>query len=116
MKAVVWHRPRKVSVDEVPDPRDRATERYRHPGDGYRRYGSDLHLFDHSLTMMMKPGDIAGGQAEYLRVPQAQVGPIKIDDWGVPERAALLLSDPGVLKVVLRHDRLGPRDRCGGKP
>ena len=37
-------------------------------------------------------GGVAGGQAEYLRVPQAQFGPIKISD-DVPELASLLLSD-----------------------
>ena len=37
-------------------------------------------------------GGVAGGQAEYLRIPQAQFGPIKIGD-EVPELGALLLSD-----------------------
>ena len=167
MKAVVWHRPRKVSVDEVPDPCIEA------PTDAVVRItataicGSDLHLYDHGLTMAMKPGDIlghepmgvveevgaevrhirpgdtvvvpfniscghcylcqremysqcettqnwkgrkgaslfgythlyggvAGGQAQYLRVPQAHFGPVKVGERGgteIPERAALLLSD-----------------------
>lgn len=37
-------------------------------------------------------GGVPGGQATLLRVPQAQYGPIKVDD-GVPELAAMLLSD-----------------------
>lgn len=37
-------------------------------------------------------GGVAGGQAEYLRVPQAQFGPIKIGE-DLPELGALLLSD-----------------------
>jgi threonine dehydrogenase-like Zn-dependent dehydrogenase len=38
-------------------------------------------------------GGVDGGQAEYLRVPQAQFGPIKVDLDDVPELGALLLSD-----------------------
>jgi threonine dehydrogenase-like Zn-dependent dehydrogenase len=37
-------------------------------------------------------GGYAGGQAEYLRVPFADVGPIKIPD-GIPDERALFLSD-----------------------
>jgi len=37
-------------------------------------------------------GGVPGGQAEYLRVPQAHFGPVKVDE-GVPELASLLLSD-----------------------
>jgi len=37
-------------------------------------------------------GGVPGGQAEYLRVPMAHFGPIRVDG-GVPELAALLLSD-----------------------
>ena len=167
MKAVVWHRPKSVSVDEVPDPK------LEEPTDALVRVtataicGSDLHLYEHGATLMMKPGDIlgheamgvveevgpevsdirpgdsvvvpfniscgrcffcdrklysqcettqnlggrkgaslfgythmyggvAGGQAEYLRVPQAHFGPVKIGERGesaLAERAALLLSD-----------------------
>ncbi|MEP6462422.1 MAG: alcohol dehydrogenase catalytic domain-containing protein [Frankiaceae bacterium] len=44
---------------------------------------------------------VAGGQAEYLRVPQAHFGPIPVHD-GVPELASLLLSDvpPGGTVVI----------------
>ncbi|MBA2378045.1 MAG: glutathione-dependent formaldehyde dehydrogenase [Blastocatellia bacterium] len=37
-------------------------------------------------------GGFAGGQAEYLRVPFADVGPLKVPD-GMPDEKALLLSD-----------------------
>jgi threonine dehydrogenase-like Zn-dependent dehydrogenase len=37
-------------------------------------------------------GQVPGGQAEYLRVPQAQFGPIKVPD-GHPDERYLLLSD-----------------------
>ncbi|HWB67244.1 MAG TPA: alcohol dehydrogenase catalytic domain-containing protein [Mycobacteriales bacterium] len=38
-------------------------------------------------------GGVAGAQAEYLRVPQAHFGPIKVDLDAMPELGALLLSD-----------------------
>ncbi len=37
-------------------------------------------------------GHVPGGQAEYLRVPQAQYGPIKVGD-GTPDERYLFLSD-----------------------
>src|SRR6478672_1430175 len=37
-------------------------------------------------------GQVAGGQAEYLRVPQAQYGPIKVT-FGPPDEQFLFLSD-----------------------
>jgi threonine dehydrogenase-like Zn-dependent dehydrogenase len=37
-------------------------------------------------------GGYWGGQAEYLRVPYADVGPIKVPD-GMPDEQALFLSD-----------------------
>jgi len=37
-------------------------------------------------------GSVPGGQAEYLRVPQAQFGPIKVPD-GTPDEQFLFLSD-----------------------
>ncbi len=176
MKAVVWKGPRKVSVDEVDDPR------IEDPTDAVIRItataicGSDLHLYDHGAAMAMKPGDVlghepmgvveevgsavtsirpgdrvvipfniscgscfmcsrrlysqcettqslggrkgaalfgythmyggvAGGQAEYLRVPQAHFGPIPVAE-GVPEMAALLLSDvlPTAWQAVVYAD------------
>jgi len=155
--------PRKLSVDEVPDPKiEKPTDAVvKVTGTGI--CGSDLHLYDHGATMAMKPGDIVGheamgiveevgsevshiapgdkvvvpfniscghcfmcskslysqceetqnlrgrkggslfgythmyggvpgAQAEYLRVPMAHFGPIRVDE-SVPELAALLLSD-----------------------
>ena len=155
--------PRKLSVDEVPDPKiEKPTDAIvKVTGTGI--CGSDLHLYDHGATMAMKPGDIVGheamgiveevgsevshiapgdkvvvpfniscghcfmcskslysqceetqnlrgrkggslfgythmyggvpgAQAEYLRVPMAHFGPIRVDE-SVPELAALLLSD-----------------------
>jgi threonine dehydrogenase-like Zn-dependent dehydrogenase len=38
-------------------------------------------------------GQVPGGQAEYLRVPQAQFGPIKVPDDGSPDERYLFLSD-----------------------
>ncbi|HZT90460.1 MAG TPA: zinc-dependent alcohol dehydrogenase [Gaiellaceae bacterium] len=38
-------------------------------------------------------GGFAGGQAEYVRVPFADVGPIKIDDASIPDETVLFLSD-----------------------
>jgi threonine dehydrogenase-like Zn-dependent dehydrogenase len=38
-------------------------------------------------------GQVPGGQAEYLRVPQAQFGPIKVPDDGRPDERYLFLSD-----------------------
>ncbi|ONG53560.1 glutathione-dependent formaldehyde dehydrogenase [Pseudoroseomonas deserti] len=49
---------------------------------------SPAGLFGYSHLL----GGYAGGQAEYLRVPYADVGPIKIPD-GMPDEQALFLSD-----------------------
>jgi threonine dehydrogenase-like Zn-dependent dehydrogenase len=38
-------------------------------------------------------GEVPGGQAEYLRVPQAHFGPIKVPDNGAPDECYLFLSD-----------------------
>lgn len=54
------------------------------------RKGASLFGYTHMY------GGVPGGQAEYLRVPQAQFGPIVLDpelDAAIPEQAALLLSD-----------------------
>ena len=53
-----------------------------------RSHGSGASLFGFSELY----GSVPGGQAEYLRVPQAQFGPIKVPD-GVPDERALYLSD-----------------------
>lgn len=169
MKAVVWHGPHDVRVDNVRDPE------ILNPRDAIVRVtataicGSDLHLYN-GFVMMMKPGDIlghefmgiveevgravtnlkrgdrvvvpftiscgncepcsrdlfslcdnsnpsaslvervygysgaglygyshlyggySGGQAEYVRVPFADVGPIKIES-SLPDEQVLFLSD-----------------------
>src|SRR3954470_7098116 len=38
-------------------------------------------------------GEVPGGQAEYLRVPQAHFGPIKVPQNGAPDERYLFLSD-----------------------
>ena len=38
-------------------------------------------------------GSVPGGQAEYLRVPQAQYGPLRVPDDGTPDERYLYLSD-----------------------
>jgi threonine dehydrogenase-like Zn-dependent dehydrogenase len=38
-------------------------------------------------------GEVPGGQAEYLRVPQAHFGPIKVPENGAPDEHYLFLSD-----------------------
>jgi threonine dehydrogenase-like Zn-dependent dehydrogenase len=49
---------------------------------------SPAGLFGYSHLL----GGFAGGQAEYLRVPYADVGPIKVPD-GIPDEKVLFLSD-----------------------
>lgn len=49
---------------------------------------SPAGLFGYSHML----GGFAGGQAEYLRVPYADVGPVKIPD-GMPDEMVLFLSD-----------------------
>ena len=53
-----------------------------------RSQGSGAALFGFSELY----GSVPGGQAEYLRIPQAQYGPIKVPD-GVPDERVLYLSD-----------------------
>jgi threonine dehydrogenase-like Zn-dependent dehydrogenase len=38
-------------------------------------------------------GNVPGGQAEYLRVPQAHFGPVKVPENGAPDERYLFLSD-----------------------
>ncbi|WP_263247662.1 zinc-dependent alcohol dehydrogenase [Saccharopolyspora rosea] len=162
MKALTWHGPRDVRVEDVPDPR------LRFPTDAIISVtssgicGSDLHLYE-VLAPFLHPGDVLGhepmgiveetgsavtglragdrvvvpfniacghcwmcrrglhaqcettqvrdqgsgaalfgytelygrvpgGQAEYLRVPQAQFGPIKVPH-GPPDERFVYLSD-----------------------
>ena len=162
MKALTWHAPRDVRIDDVPDPRiEQATDAIiRVTSSGI--CGSDLHLYE-VLGPFLEPGDVLGhepmgiveevgaevsgivpgdrvvipfniscghcwmcghglqsqcettqvreqekgaallgytklygqvpgGQAEYLRVPQAQYGPIKVPH-GPPDERYVYLSD-----------------------
>jgi threonine dehydrogenase-like Zn-dependent dehydrogenase len=53
-----------------------------------REHGMGARLFGYTKLY----GQVPGGQAEYLRVPQAQYGPIKVPD-GAPDERFLYLSD-----------------------
>jgi threonine dehydrogenase-like Zn-dependent dehydrogenase len=53
-----------------------------------REHGKGASLFGYTALY----GQVPGGQAEYLRVPQAHFGPIKVPD-GVADERALYLSD-----------------------
>jgi len=53
-----------------------------------REQGSGAALFGYTSLY----GSVPGGQAEYLRVPQAQFGPIKVPE-GAPDERFLYLSD-----------------------
>ncbi|GIE97668.1 zinc-dependent alcohol dehydrogenase [Paractinoplanes rishiriensis] len=53
-----------------------------------RQYGKGASLFGYTKLY----GQVPGAQAEYLRVPQAQFGPIKVPD-GHPDERFLFLSD-----------------------
>src|SRR6202012_5738036 len=53
-----------------------------------RDYGTGASLFGYTKLY----GQVPGGQAEYLRVPQAQFGPIKVPA-GPPDERFLYLSD-----------------------
>ena len=66
-----------------------ARTRTRTPGWRRRCWGhSPAGIFGYSHML----GGFAGGQAEYARVPFADVGPIKIPD-GLPDEQVLFLSD-----------------------
>ncbi len=52
----------------------------------YGHAGAGIYGYSHML------GGYAGGQAEYVRVPFADVGPIKVPA-GIPDETALFLSD-----------------------
>ena len=53
-----------------------------------REHGTGASLFGYTKLY----GHVAGGQAEYLRVPQAQFGPIKVPE-GPPDDRFVYLSD-----------------------
>ena len=51
-------------------------------------FGKGASLFGYTELY----GSVPGGQAEYLRIPQAQFGPVKVPE-GVPDERYLYLSD-----------------------
>ena len=53
-----------------------------------REYGTGASLLGYTKLY----GQVPGGQAEYVRVPQAQFGPVKVPD-GPPDEQFLFLSD-----------------------
>jgi threonine dehydrogenase-like Zn-dependent dehydrogenase len=66
-----------------------------------RSEGKGASLFGYTSLY----GSIPGGQAEFLRVPQAQFGPVKIPD-GTPDEQYLFLSDilPTAWQAVVYAD------------
>ena len=54
-----------------------------------RETGTGASLFGYTKLY----GQVPGGQAEYLRVPHADFGPIKVPGNGVPDDRFLFLSD-----------------------
>ena len=54
-----------------------------------RDYGTGAALFGYTKMY----GQVPGAQAEYLRVPQAQFGPVKVPADGRPDERYLFLSD-----------------------
>ncbi|MFC8731224.1 zinc-dependent alcohol dehydrogenase [Luteimicrobium sp. NPDC057192] len=54
-----------------------------------RAHGKGGALFGYTSLY----GSVPGGQAQYLRVPQAQYGPIRVPDDGSPDERYLYLSD-----------------------
>ncbi|WP_026118706.1 zinc-dependent alcohol dehydrogenase [Nocardiopsis salina] len=73
-----------------------------------RDQGKGAQLFGYTQLY----GAVPGGQAEYLRVPQAQFGPIKIPRTG-PDERFLFLSDvlPTAWQAV-RYANIRPGDTC----
>ena len=71
-----------------------------------RDFGKGASLFGYTELY----GSVPGGQAELLRVPQAQFGPIKVPE-GVPDERYLYLSDvlPTAWQAVEYAD-VGPGD------
>jgi threonine dehydrogenase-like Zn-dependent dehydrogenase len=54
-----------------------------------REHGTGAALFGYTVLY----GHVPGGQAEYLRVPQAHYGPVPVPDDGGPDERFLFLSD-----------------------
>ncbi len=81
MKALVWHDPKDVRCDEIPDPR------IEHPRDAIVKVtscaicGSDLHLYD-GFMPGMKNGDVIGHEfmGEVMEVGPEAKGQLKVGD------------------------------------
>ncbi len=57
---------------------------------------TQVHEYDKGASLFgytKMYGQVPGGQAEFLRVPQAQFGPIKVPENGAPDERFLFLSD-----------------------
>src|SRR5215212_2774164 len=100
MRANCWYGKTMMRVEDVPDPQILNQRDAIVKITSTAICGSDLHLYNGFVTAM-EPGDIlghefmgefAGGQAEYARVPFADVGPLKVPD-GMTDEQALFLSD-----------------------
>src|SRR5436190_23154919 len=82
MRAVCWEGTAKIQVETVPDPV------ILNPRDAIIKVtttaicGSDLHMY----------GGYPGGQAEFARVPFADIGPLKVPD-NLTDEQVLFLSD-----------------------
>lgn len=103
MKAVCWYGKKDIRVENVPDPkiinnRDAIIKvtatalcDNSNPNEELSRketgnIASGLFGYSHMR------GGFSGGQAEYVRVPFSDVGPIKIPK-GIPDEKVLFLSD-----------------------
>jgi threonine dehydrogenase-like Zn-dependent dehydrogenase len=81
MKALVWHRPKDIRCDEVPDPK------IEHPRDAIIKVtccaicGSDLHLYDGYIPGMMN-GDVMGHETmgEVVEVGAEAKSALKVGD------------------------------------
>ena len=78
-----------------------------------REYDTGAALFGYTKLY----GQVPGGQAEYLRVPQAQYGPIKVPE-GPPDDRFLYLSDvlPTAWQAVQYADVPGQADGARARP
>ena len=78
-----------------------------------REQGTGAALFGYTKLY----GQVPGGQAEFLRVPQAQYGPIKVPE-GPPDDRFVYLSDvlPTAWQAVEYAEHPRRRDACRARP
>jgi hypothetical protein len=116
MKALVWMGKRNVEVQRVDDPR------ILRPRDCIVKITSTAMGFPSAgiFGYSHMTGGYAGGQAQYARVPHADVGPIKIEN-DLPDDKVLFLSDifpTGYMErrpVTLFRDRVWWRSGAVGR-